>query len=195
MWRLVRLEIFFLHCFCLSVLSVSCCVGLPLHLSLGILFISLHTPTHALTHTHTNKSLDTCIFDSCLRIINNVVFIYLFVCIWGWQKWEVCVLVFLCETGVCESMKVLLYYYSNAVCWKLLLFLQWMYMLSLEHTVYICVFEEKIKLVIWWRSCIFSHVWKLKVNCRLYVSCLMSHCDCWRCKMVSVERNPLLLDF
>lgn len=97
MWQFIRLYKFFLHCFYPSILSVSCSVGLPLRLSSGILFISLHTH-NTLTYTHMHKSLDTCIFDSCLRIINNFVFIYLFVCIWGWQKWEVCVCacVFVC---------------------------------------------------------------------------------------------------
>lgn len=96
MWQFISLKICFLHC-CLSVSSLSYSVGLLPHLSFGILFISLHTQTHTRTH----KSPDTCIFDSCLRIINNIVFIYLFVCIWGWQKWEVCVCtcVFVC---VCE---------------------------------------------------------------------------------------------
>lgn len=82
-----------LHCFCLSVLSVSCSAGLSL-LSLGI---PLQKSTH--THVHTNNSPDAFIFHSCFRIINNFVFIYLFVCIWGWQKEEVCVCVSLSVWG------------------------------------------------------------------------------------------------
>lgn len=89
-----------LFLFCLS-LSFS--VGLPLPLSFGILFISLLTHTH--TYSHTHNSLDTCIFDSCLRIINNFVFIYLFVCIWGWQKWGVCVCAHVLCAGVREGME------------------------------------------------------------------------------------------
>lgn len=72
--------------------------------------VSLWVCTLCLT-THTHKSLDTCIFDSCLRIINNfVLFIYLFVfeadssekcvsvCSWVRGQEEAIILLFKCTT-------------------------------------------------------------------------------------------------
>lgn len=73
--------------------------GLPLRVSLGKLFRSLLALSH--------KPPDTFIFDSSFRIINNLLLIYLFVCIWGWQEGRN---VFVCSS--CETKKWLLFYSS-----------------------------------------------------------------------------------
>lgn len=74
----LRLRYFFLVLFfvCVRLLHSVC---LPVSL-LGF-SLSVDTNTHVHAHMRSHKSQDPCIFDSRLRIINNIVFIYLVVCV------------------------------------------------------------------------------------------------------------------